>query len=203
MTLSPGSAWENTVFRDEDFSDGLFQNITFTRCSFKNIPMDCLVTEHCTFDQCDFTFTRLGGSTHRFSGFLNCRFSGASLFGARFFQCKGTGTLFADARLTGAVFTGGSYSYATFGGCDLSRQDLSGISFAGADLQGCRFQKSVLTGCSFSRALLSGADFTGADLRGAVLSGVDFRSITMKNTLIDLNQAVLITESLGAHCADL
>ena len=39
---------------------------------------------------------------------------------------------------------------------------------------------------------------TDADLRGAKIDGTDLKSALMKRTKIDLEQAVLLAESLGA-----
>ena len=46
---------------------------------------------------------------------------------------------------------------------------------------------------------MQNCDLSGADLRGAGLSGVDVRALRMKNTTIDLEQAVVIAQGLGAR----
>jgi uncharacterized protein YjbI with pentapeptide repeats len=41
------------------------------------------------------------------------------------------------------------------------------------------------------------ADFSGADLRGSDLSTLDPLTVELKNAIVDLTQAMVITTSLG------
>ena len=46
--------------------------------------------------------------------------------------------------------------------------------------------------------MLSGASLTQADLRGSTLDGVYLKDLHWRKTKIDLTQAVLLAESMGA-----
>lgn len=187
-------------FSDYDFSELSLSETRFQRCNFKGSVMPSFSAFHCVFEDCDFSFARLNGSVHRSSLFLNCIFRAANLFSAEFLECKCTGSTFAGADLSALELHGGDYSYTIFNDSDLRGWNLRGLKFENAFLQNCRLEKADLRETNLRHAVLSGANLEYTDLRGADLTGVDFSSIRMKQTKIDLAQAILVAEAMGCVC---
>ena len=104
--------------------------------------------------------------------------------------------MYADCRCF--TLEGGDWSYTDLREVDLSHQTMENVNFYGADLTGCRIEKSTLRDCNFTEARLSNARFCESDLRGSKLEGIDVLGIEWKNAKIDLAQAVLLAEALGA-----
>ncbi len=181
-----------------DLSEQELEGVTFVECSFRMVRLNELITRSCTFDRCDFSFARLGASQHFRSAFLNCKWNGASLFGACLKDCKCTGCDFSGSDLSGTIITGGSYAFTNWNECDLRDMDFTGIKLEHADFRGCNLQKAIFKDCDLTSAMLQGANLKNADLRGAVTNGVDLGGLTFQKTKLDLQQAVQLAESLGA-----
>ena len=113
------------------------------------------------------------------------------------------GSSLAEASVSALTPKGGNWSFVCLTGLDLSRLVWENASFEGADLRECCLSGCVFSRCNLSGARLTNADLTKADLRGSRMDGVDFPHLTMKDTKIDLEQAVLIAESMGArYCGE-
>ena len=160
--------------------------------------LSALQTHACTFMDCNFEYAHLNGSLHRTSAFISCRFGGASLFAAEMVGCKGTASSFIKANTAGWVIRGGNFSYALLSGAKFKKDDLSDMNFSHADMQDCDLSFANLSGCDLSYAMLQGASLIGADLRGADITGTDLGQCRMKGTKIDLQQAVLLAQRMGA-----
>ena len=134
----------------------------------------------------------------------NCTFPYASLFAVTFDGVPHDRLLPRGGLRLGALTPkGGNWSFVCLTGLDLSRLVWENASFEGADLRECCLSGCVFSRCNLSGALLTNADLTKADLRGNRMDGVDFPHLTMKDTKIDLEQAVLIAESMGArYCGE-
>lgn len=87
----------------------------FVRCSFAEADLRGLVTESCTFDECDFTGADLGESNHRGGAFRTCRVVRATLGGSAFRSCSLLGTALIDSRLRPIRFTDCDLTLAALG----------------------------------------------------------------------------------------
>ena len=168
--------------------------MTFRGCDFSEVLLDL-----CEFDRCVFRSCRFAGTVFRRCSVTNCSFPYASLFNVTFDECRMMGSSLAEASVSALTPKGGNWSFTALNGLDLSRIVWEGASFEGADLRECKLSGCVFSRCSLSGALLTNADLTKADLRGTRTDGVDFLHLKMKDTKIDLEQAVLIAEALGAR----
>ena len=130
---------------------------------------------------------------------VNSAFPYASLFAVSFEECKMTGSSLAEADASALTVQGGAWSLTDLHGLKLARMEWRGVSLAGADLRECDLSRSRFLDCDLSSAQLTNADLRESDLRGSRMDGVDFPHIRMKNTKIDLEQAVLLAESMGAR----
>ena len=184
--------------REENWEEQELTGVRFVGCRFHGANMMGLVTRNCWFEDCDFSFARLEDSRHTRTAFINCRFYGANLFSAVLEECKGTGSSFSGAVLTGFTLRGGNYAYSVWDQASLKKMELHGCNFHGANLTEVNLEKANLSGCDLGQAVVAGANLTDADLRGAKIDGTDLKSALMKRTKIDLEQAVLLAESLGA-----
>ena len=78
------------------------------------------------------------------------------------------------------------------------KMTLEQVNLEGADLTGCKLEKSRFRQCCFDRAWMTGASLEGSDIRDSSIDGVDILGMSLKNTKIDLNQAVALAAALGA-----
>lgn len=108
------------------------------------------------------------------------------------------GSGFVNADLTGVEFLRGNFDYCCFQDCDLRGMDLSDISFRNADFRKALLEKCVIHDADFTKAMLSNARLTDADLRGSVLDGVYLKDVFWRKTKIDIQQAALLAECMGA-----
>ncbi|GFN32886.1 pentapeptide repeat-containing protein [Paenibacillus xylaniclasticus] len=187
----------------EDFGGGDWRErelvrCTFERCRFTSSSLEEMITTGCRFIECEFTGAMLNASLHTETAFLNCRFEEASLFVAKFMNCKLTGSDFTKTRLDGITIVQGDWSYTNLKHAHLAKQDLRGVLFMEADLHGANLEKADLRKCDLTRAQLSQAKLTGADLRGAETAGVDWLTVNVKGARMDGAQAVGFLRSYGA-----
>ena len=66
-----------------------------------------------------------------------------------------------------------------------------------ADLTQAHAQEARFEGCDLSAAVLTGADLSGATLTGSDLTGIDPADVTLRGTIIDAHQAVVLAEASG------
>lgn len=187
------------TFLNDELKELEIDNIKFEHCNFKGNDLSYLITRNCTFMCCNFSLSSLNGSRHINSSFINCQFSNANLFSAVFKDCKCSGSGFVDAQLIAIEIIRGNFDYCNFSYCDFSKMVLQDISFKNADLKNTDFRKSVVKNCNFTNAVLSGAKFNNADIRESILDGVYLKDVHFGKTKIDIEQAVLISQSMGAY----
>lgn len=170
----------------------------YLRCRFDDARLLELVTRGCVFEDCDFAGTRLGSSVHERSAFLRCRFRRADLFDATFRDCKLTGSQFGVCGLRPLRVEGGDWSYVALRGAELAGVSFDGVRMREVDLTDADLQKATFDGADLSHARLVGANLAKTDLRGADLSGVDWRSLELRETRLDLGQAMAFATAYGA-----
>jgi len=194
---------DHTEYVDESF-DGLQQAETqlqgsrFRSCSFRHANLEALVTAGCLFDSCDLTEVRFNASKHVNSAFVNCRFRGTHLFAAKFEDCKLTGSVFEAVRWSGFSNSGGDWSYTNLRHSNLKGVSLRGARLLEADLYESNLEGADLRDTDLGNAVLSKANLAKADLRGANVGGIDFSTVSLRGVRLDVAQAVVIVQSLGA-----
>lgn len=185
-------------FRDDDWSGQDLCNETFEECLFQNIKFSDIIIQGCRFIKCKFISCAFNGVQVMKCEYTNCMFRYSNMFCSEWRGCKMMGSAFEECNCVGWQLEGGNWSYTVLRFIDFSRMDLSGMNLEHADLYSCDFGKANLSGANLRYALLTGANFKQADLRGADIVGVDILNLQMKETKIDLEQAGLLAQALGA-----
>ena len=197
LELENGRHYEGEKFRDIELSGVDLKAAHFIKCDLRGANFKEVVTTGCLFSGCNFTGARFGASFHKNSYFTNCNFEHADMFGAKFDNCKMTGSIFKETIITGLSIVEGDWSYINFRHANLKGFDLKKVCFKYADFYGSNLEKADLRGADLENAVLQKAKLFGADLRGARLDGIDFRGIDLNKVKIDLMQAASIVQSYG------
>lgn len=134
----------------------------------------------------------LSGETHTRVAFADMDMTETTNVGAVFDRCTFRDVLFnasthTDAAFINCSFTGSNFFDATF----------EGVRMREADLTGARLDGATVRGVDLSGASLHGAKLSGCDLRGSDLSSVDPLTVELRRTIIDVDQAVILTTALG------
>jgi len=190
----PAPKTDSTV-RDWDDADPSGQ--TYSRVLFIDSDLTEVTNQGGVFEECTFRGVRFNASIHTDAAFVNCTFVRCSFFDSTFTRCKLMGSMFDDCTYNLMKVEGGDWSFVSLPGADLRGVELTGTKLREADLTGLRASKAVLRDVDLSGASLQRADFTGADLRGSDLSTVDPLTVLLKDAIVDLPQAIVITTSLG------
>lgn len=114
-------------------------------------------------------------STWRYEDLARANFTGADLFGSRFFRAN---LRFAD--LSGASLNSVGFQVVDLTGADLNASELNNTDFRFAVMRGVNLSRAIGTRAIFNGALLcksnlSSANLGYSDFRGANLSGSDGR----------------------------
>jgi fluoroquinolone resistance protein len=112
-------------------------------------------------------------------------------------RCKLMGSMFDDCTYNLLKVEGGDWSFVGLPGADLRGTELTGTRLREADLTALRAAGATMRDVDLSGAWLHSADLSGCDLRGSDLSTVDPLTVNLKNAIVDLTQAMVITTSLG------
>lgn len=185
---------ESTI-RDWDDADPSGQ--TYTRVLFIDSDFTELNNQRGVFEECVFRGVRFNASVHLEAAFVNCTFVRCSFFDSTFTRCKLMGSMFDDCTYNLLKVEGGDWSFVGMPGADLRGAEISGTKLREADLTGLRAAKAVLRDVDLSGAWMQRADFTGADLRGPTCRRWTRSRSSLKNAIVDLPQAIVITTSLG------
>lgn len=189
-------------YHDERLDRALFPRALtasrLVRCDLRGADLREVVTHGVIFEECNFSGASLNASQHHASGFLNCRMRGVNLFDAGFYACKMVGSVFEEVRWALGVIEGGDWSYTGLRYADLSELRLDGINLVEADLAYADLRGCTLRDSNLSRAILTKARLRGADLRGANLDGVDTTRVDWVQVRVDVGEAILLAQGLGA-----
>jgi fluoroquinolone resistance protein len=196
--LWEGREHEGEEFED-DYTDLVMRGCRFERCSFAGAGLDELSTSGCTFSECRFDHASLNASTHERSSFVTCRFDTASLFGARFTDCRLTGSAFPKARLDALAIERGDWSLVELRGQDLRGRDLRDLRLYEADLTASDLRECDLRGADLRRARVKGVQLKGSDLRGAQLDGARLHELDLGGVRLDVAGAIAIALAHGAQ----
>lgn len=191
-------SYDNVDFAEAEILEERLFRLNFRNCKFRGADFSGLLIEDCRFEDCDFSGAEMNGMVVRRTAFLNCRFRFTNCFAAEFHSCKMTGSAFEDATCTAMQIDGGDWSFTYLADMDFHRREFNEINFTEADLSRCNFEKAVLRNCNFSGANLNGSSFRNADLRTCKLERVNILELDLFHAKIDLEQAILFAEALGA-----
>ena len=184
-----------TTIRDWEDADPSGQ--TFTRVLFIDSDLTEVSNQGGVFEECTFRGVRFNASVHTDAAFVNCTFVRCSFFDSALTRCKLMGSLFDDCTYNLMKVNGGDWSFTGLPGADLRGTEFSGVKLREADLTGLRASKAVFRNVDLSGAYLHQADLSGCDLRGSDLSTLDPLTVALKGAIVDLPQAMTITQSLG------
>lgn len=193
--------YKGKEIRQEFFSDCFDEGLArmhFEDCRFSGIRFDDILFDHCTFVRCTFSGCRLGASEFRFCAILNCIFRMCSMFSTVFDNCKLTGSAFFDVDAPYFEINGGDWSFTDLRDLPFYKMELHHINFEGADFTGCCMDHATISNCCMRHARFGSTSMVSADLRESDLSGSNLSGLILRKTKIDLQQAVLLAESLGA-----
>ena len=185
----------DSVVRDWDDADPSGQ--TYRRVLFVDCDLTEVVNQGGVFEECIFRGVRFNASTHTDAAFVNCTFARSSFFDTTFTRCKVMGSMFDSCSYALLKVDGGDWSFVGLPGADLRGAQLTRVKLREADLTGLRAAGATLRDVDLSGAWLHSADLSGCDLRGSDLSTVDPLTVNLKNAIVDLTQAMVITTSLG------
>jgi uncharacterized protein YjbI with pentapeptide repeats len=185
----------DSVVTDWDDADPSGQ--TYTRVLFIDSDLTEVANQGGVFEECTFRGVRFNASRHTDAAFVNCTFVRCAFFDATFTRCKLMGSMFDDCTYNLLKVEGGDWSFVGLAGADLRGTEFTGTRLREADLTGLRAAGATLRDVDLSGAWLHSADLSGCDLRGSDLSTVDPLTVNLKNTIVDLTQAMVITTSLG------
>jgi len=191
--------YKGREIRQEFFEEESVSHARFEDCRFLGIRFDDMLFDHCTFTRCTFSGCRLGAAEFRFCAMLNCVFRMCSLFSTVFENCKMTGSAFFDIDAPYYEINGGDWSFTDLRDLSFYKMELYHVNFEGADFTGCCMDHAKITACSLRHARFGNTSMVSADLRESDLSGSNLPGLILRKTKIDLQQAVLLAESLGAY----
>lgn len=191
--------YEGKEFRTDFFAEEVLCRARFTDCRFVGIRFDDLIFDHCTFERCTFSGCRFGAAEFRLCAMLNCVIKMCSLFSTVFENCKMTGSAFLDIDAPYYEINGGDWSFTDVRDLSFYKMELVRVNFEGADFTGCCMDYARFFGCNLRHARFGNTSAVSADLRESDLSGSNLPGLILKKTKIDLQQAVLLAESLGAQ----
>jgi uncharacterized protein YjbI with pentapeptide repeats len=149
------------------------------------------------FTDCTFRGVRFNVCSHSGAAFTNCTFSGCVFFGATFTDCKFVGSMFDRCTFDQLTVRGGDWSFAGLPGADLRTATFEDVRMREADLTGARCDGATLRRIDLSGAWLGKASFDRCDLRGSNLSVVDPWSASLRDAIVDWQQAVALASAMG------
>lgn len=155
--LTPGSFHDGVTFSGLDLRDEVVDNVELLGCTVLDSKLGEATLSRCsfedvTFERCDLSIIKLGGSSFR---------------GVRFVDCKLTGIDWSRAHdLTfDVVFTGCVLDFSSFVG-----MRLADLRCAGGKAHDVVFADCNLRDAKLDDMDLAGSTFTGNDLRATDLS---------------------------------
>ncbi|MFD1320385.1 pentapeptide repeat-containing protein [Micromonospora sonneratiae] len=188
---------EGETFRNEDWYAEELIEVSYRGCEFHHVDLTEAVTRGAVFEECIFGNVRFNASRHTDSAFLRCVFKRCNLFEAEFLGCKLTGSQFEQSTLRPLKVIGGDWSFVALPGADLRGITIQGVRMREVDLTGANCADAVLSDVDLSGAQLHSAKFTRCDLRGSDLSALDPTTVELTDTIISVEQAIMVVQALG------
>lgn len=189
-------------------------NSSFQRCDLTNrFDLENLDAGGITFENCNFSGTKIGNAHLSGASIRNCNFSQANFSGAVLDSCPSlfaaaSGNNLAEAKFAGISVQNISFvglplgvwatdwSGANFTAADLSGQTLAGFNLAGATFTNCNLSSAICT----SNTTLANGNFTGANLENGNFSGSSFSHAAMDHvTATAANLANCVFDGISAH----
>ncbi len=110
-----------TEIHDADWDSQDLSGQRHSRVAFIDADLTEATSTGAVFEMCTFRNVKLNASRHTDSAFVNCTFTGSSLFDATFTGCKFVGSTFTRCNFAMIKVTGGGWSFVDLAGADLSR----------------------------------------------------------------------------------
>ena len=131
--------------------------------------------EHCTFSDCDFSYTDLSGVFFTDCVFKTCRFvvcelRSAHMQNVKFGNCRLSGLDFGKCAALGFSV---EFSSSVLDNCVFRERKMAKTQFSRTELRNCFFSQSDLCGASFDECRLPETVF-----ERCLLVGADFRTAT-------------------------
>lgn len=142
---------------------------------FRKTNLKDSIWNGCWVNNGDFSFANLSRAVID-SWFKDCNFAGATLLELK--QENDVGPLFMNCDFTGATLYGSDLSTCDFTGSTFNRTDLSNVSFDYANLSNIDLRDAVLDGATFEGAILEGTIFPAShkDSIGHVIDNESYRA---------------------------
>jgi uncharacterized protein YjbI with pentapeptide repeats len=186
-----------TEVRHADWACDDISGQEHARVAFHDVDLTEVVGQGASFTECVFSNCRFNASAHTDAAFVNCTFTNCSFFDATFTGCKLVGSMFDRCSFGLLKVTGGDWSFAGLPGADLSKSEIIGVRMRECDLTGAKLAGATLRDVDLSGALLHRTDLTRADLRGSDLSTLDPLAASLRDAVVDPDQAVALVQALG------
>jgi uncharacterized protein YjbI with pentapeptide repeats len=183
--------------RHEDWACDDISGQEHARVAFHHVDLTEVVDQGASFTECVFSDCRFNASVHTDAAFVNCAFTNCSFFDATFTGCKLVGSMFDRCTFGLLKVTGGDWSFVGLPGADLSKSRIVGVRMRECDLTAAKLAGATLQHSDLSGALLHATDLTRADLRGSDLSTLDPLAASLRQAVIDPDQAAVLAEALG------
>lgn len=153
-------------------------------CNFVNMP---LLIEDQTFENIDFTTTKLTGTEYEYCQFRNCNFTGTDLSGFRLMECSLTDCDMSNVKLSAATlndvqFVGCKILGVHFEDCN---EVLFAVAFENCVLNFSSFYQRPAKKTSFRNCSMQEVDFTGADLTSALFHNCNLENAHFENTTLE------------------
>lgn len=188
VRLQQEDAFENETFSGLEFHAANLTGKEFYRCTFENCTAQesrwsKSVLEACEFRGCDLTRAQLAHV-----GLRDVRFERSKLMGIDFSNVSPNPEVaFEECNLRYCSFVGLSLRKTRFERCMASE-----ANFIDVDLSEAEFDGTTLTSANFR-----GCTLTKTDFRGAIGVFLEPARNRLKGTLVPLETAVLLAESVG------
>ena len=133
-----------------------------------------------TFENKDYSNTRIHLTDFEACHFINCNFSRSDLSSINFSECTFNGCDFSSATVTNTGFKSAQFERCKMIGVrfDLLNPFLLEMEFSQCNLDYAVFQKLKLVATSFDKSSLNQADFTSCDLKKSSFVDADLLNAT-------------------------
>ncbi len=158
--LAPGSFHEGAIFQGLDLREEELQNVELLACTVRDGKLDGVTLTRCsfedvTFERCNLSVAKLGGSSFRDVRFVGCKLTGIDwsrahdlTFEVMFTDCVLDFSSFVGMRLCDLRCSGGKAHDVVFADCNLRDARLADMDLAGATFTGNDLRATDLSTCA-------------------------------------------------------
>jgi len=162
----------------------MYEQCSFVNCDFTGTDISKITFVDCSFDMCNLSSLKCGGTVLSGVAFNNCK-----LVGIHFsdFAQETMDISFKGCRLDSAVFENLTLKKVAWGESDLLRCEFIWSNFTGADFSGCDLRESRFINCVLEKT----------DFRGITNLDIDIRENRVTDAKFSILSAVDLLTPMG------